>query len=191
MKRVMEPIKEGYIRITDVLSKFSGLDKIDPEVLRNAADRGTRVHQYCDAIIEGLGLFSIEDDCKGYIDSFNQWNVGKNYLTKPPRFYDDEFMITGECDAIYKQDGKLILVDFKTPVAESKTWPLQGSAYAYMAKKLGYNIEYIEFVKLSKVGKPPKVYTYTENFDLFLSCLDVYRYFYKLPTDQDLQLYYI
>jgi hypothetical protein len=48
-----------------------------------------------------------------------------------------------------------------------------------MAKKQGINIDRIEFIKLSKTGGKPKVFVYEENWFLFKSVLDIYRYFYK------------
>ena len=167
-----------YTRVTDVLFPLSGLKNIDPQILKNAAERGTKVHEICDAIISDMGMPSIDGQIIGYINSFNQW-MPKHFIEKPERFFCDDYMISGECDGIYEDEEGLVLVDLKTPANESKTWKLQGSAYSYLAKKAGYNISRIEFVKLSKEGKAPKVFSYVEDFDLFLKCLEVYRYFYK------------
>ncbi len=180
----MEPIKEGYTRITTPLYHFSGLSKIDPEVLSRAALRGSKVHEICDAIIEGLGIPAFDDEISGYIDSFISWN-DKHFIQKPERFYCDEYMITGECDGIYEEEDGLVLVDFKTPLNESKTWMLQASAYMYLAKKSGYDIKRIEMVKICKKGNPPKVYVYEPNFELYLSCLFVYEYFYKNAQEEN------
>ena len=177
-----ENIKDDYTRITSVLSPFSGLMHIDKEVLERAAYRGTCVHESIDAIIEGFEPDPLENGWEAYVDSFKQWNVGKRYIARPERFYDDEYMITGECDAIYKQDdGTLVLVDFKTSSCVGKTWPLQGAAYSHMAvKATNLQIDKIEFVKLHKDGKAPKVCTYySEEWDLFLDCLRVYRHFFE------------
>ncbi len=47
------------------------------------------------------------------------------------------------------------------------------------AKKAGYSIKVIEFIRLKKTGKEPQVITYVENFDLFKSHLEAYRYSFK------------
>lgn len=179
-------IIEGYTRVTDVLYPFSGLKNIDPDVVANAAKRGTRVHKLIDAHIKDLGIPTVDDDIKGYYESFLQL-PNHAYLETPARFYCDEHKITGECDAIYMDtEGRLVLVDFKTPARESKTWMLQGSAYSYLAKKIGsFPIEKIEFIKLSKDGKAPKVYSYEEDFELYLKCLDAYRYFFDKPMEDN------
>jgi len=170
---------EDYTRVTSVLFPFSGLRNIDPHILKNAADRGTKVHEICDALINDLGVFDIQDSIQGYIDSLKQWLPEKEFIQKPNRFYCNKHMLTGECDAIYKDDTGLHLIDFKTSVNESKTWKLQGSAYYYLAHQAGYDIKTIEFVKLSKEGKKPKVYIYEPDWDMFYKCLEVYRFFYK------------
>jgi hypothetical protein len=172
-------ILPGYTRVTDVLFPFSGLKAVDPEILRKAAERGTKVHEICDALIEEIGVGQIDPSLSGYVASFESWYEGKLFIPKPKRFYCDTYKITGECDAVYIQDGHLILVDFKTPVKESKTWKLQASAYSYLAEKNGYQLKRLEFVKLCKQGNEAQVFLYKENFDLFLKCLEVYREFFE------------
>ena len=44
-----------YTRVTEILSPFSGLDRVPKAILKNAADRGTRVHKVCEGIVQGLG----------------------------------------------------------------------------------------------------------------------------------------
>lgn len=45
----------AYTRITEILSPFSGLDKIPKEIVANAARRGTKVHDICEGIVKGIG----------------------------------------------------------------------------------------------------------------------------------------
>jgi hypothetical protein len=180
----MKDMKQ-YTRVTDVLYPFSGLKNVPPEILKNAAERGTKVHEICDALIEQIGMFNIDNKVAGYIESFNHYFVEKNFLEKPDRFFCDEHMITGECDAIYQDQKGLVLVDIKTSLREGKTWRLQGSAYAHLAERYGYKISRIEFVKLCKEGKEPKIFTYDRDFQMFLKCLDVYREFFNNSTEED------
>lgn len=168
-----------YLRVTEVLAPFSGLSSIPLDILQAAAERGTKVHEICDSIIQGLGEFGVEEHLEGYINSFIIWKQGKKFIPKCNRWYCDELGITGECDAICESQNGLVLVDFKTSSRESKTWPLQGSAYAYLARKNGYDIKRIEFVKFSKEGDEPEIFVYEDCFDLFLKCLEVYRLFFK------------
>jgi len=170
---------EDYTRVTAVLYPFSGLKKINPDVLKNAAERGTRAHKACEAIVKNLGYFDDDETISGYVESFKIWCENKTFIPTPQRFYCDDLMITGECDLIYEDERGLVLVDLKTPAKESKQWLLQGSAYSYLAKKAGYEIKAIEFVKLSKEGKAAQVFHYEEKFSLFNSHLEAYRYSFE------------
>jgi len=181
-----EDIKPGYDRVTSCLSFASGMDKIPPEVLQKAADRGTAVHSAIDGIIKGLGDFS-EPEHKGYIDSFKLWAADKKNLFKlqpaPPRFYCDELMITGEIDCYYYPNQIMLqdayIVDFKTSAKESKMWNLQASAYMYLNNKYAFGQSKCIFVKLDKNGLYPEIYEYEYNFPLFKAYLDVYRHSFK------------
>ena len=168
-----------FQRVTEILYPFSGLKHVKPDVLQNAAVRGTKVHSYCESIAKGLGVWEVGPEYQGYIDSFlSWWNQGIEVLAIEKRFWDRNLMITGQVDFITKTEKGACIVDLKTSAHESKSWLLQGSAYSYMAKQNGYDIKDIQFVKLLKDGRPAKVFTYEENMDLFNQCLNVYRYFY-------------
>jgi hypothetical protein len=185
----MKDIKD-YIRVTDVLFPFSGLKGIDPEILRKAADRGTRVHTICDAVIQGMGIPGIDEDIQGYLNSFFLWAAGKKFLTKPDRFFHDSFMLTGECDGLYMdQENKIVLIDFKTPLKESKTWPLQAAAYRMLASHdydFPLEIDRAEFIQLKKNGTAPTVYTYPLEPHLadFLLAFEAYKKFFLNASEQ-------
>jgi len=183
-------IKPGYLRVTDILSPFSGLSNINPDVLKNAGNRGTLVHEIIEGIEQGFGKENVPEIAIGYIESYEKWAAGKDFLPAAKRFYENELMITGLIDSIYRDGEDLVLVDYKTPAKESKTWAIQASAYSFMCKKNGYNISRIEFIKLDKTGKYPKVYTYVENMDMFLKILECYKFFFK-EVDQEIHLDYL
>lgn len=176
---------DNYLRVTEVLRPFSGIEHIDPEVLANANERGTAVHEACTALMNGLPIV-LDNPCwEGYITSFQKWWNPEDKIIFPERWFCDRLMITGECDGIYVDYDQNVLFDLKTSPTESKTWKLQGSAYAYLARQNGIRIDRIEFIKLDKTGKKPKPYEYQEDFHKFECCLEVYRYFYrkkKAPT---------
>jgi Holliday junction resolvase-like predicted endonuclease len=174
---------KDYLRVTQVLSPFSGLSKVNPIVLSKAGERGSKVHEICTAVMDEIGIFPFGNTYDGYIESFKKWMDGKKFIDRPSRFYCDKYMITGEIDAIYQDKEDLVLIDIKTSSKENKTWPLQGSAYAYLCRQNGYNISRIEFIQLSKMGNEAKIYSYKENFDMFLKCLDVYKTFFDKEED--------
>lgn len=173
-------------RVTEILSPFTGIKYIDQNVLENAAIRGTKVHGYCEAIARGLGVWKVPEEHEGYVKSFlSWWKEGKEVLQVEKRFFCNELLITGQVDLIIKQGNEISIVDIKTSRSESRSWMLQGSAYSYMAKKHGYNVNKIMFLKLSREGKEARQYFYDENMELFKECLSVYRYFYGKKTKAD------
>lgn len=173
-----QTIEAGYTRVTSVLYPFTGLSTVDPWIVESAANRGTRVHTACESIVKGFGNWDHEHDIFGYVNSFCIWWRKQKVIEIEKRFYCRNLMITGQVDMIMETDVGNVILDIKTSSKPSKTWPLQGSAYAYMARKAGYDIQGIQFLHLNKRGDDPVLIQYDENFDTFKKCLDVYRYFY-------------
>jgi len=171
--------RENYLRVTHVLSPFSGLDHVDPDILAHAADRGTKVHKICEAIASGLGEIGVDDETWGYVESFKQgWALGINVVSMEERFWDDEICLTGQVDFIIQTQHGLAIVDLKTSSKPSKTWAAQGSAYAYLAKKSGYDIKKVYFIHLNKHGKAPKIIEYIVDDSFFLAIFRVFQHFY-------------
>lgn len=172
--------RENYQRVTSILYPFSGLEKVPKEILENAAERGTRVHHICEAIIRGLGEFDIDEVTEGYVESFKKWwEQGHTVKMIEERFWDDELKITGQVDLILEQEEGLAIVDLKTSYKPSKTWAAQGAAYAYLAKKAGLEITKIFFLHLKKDGSLPSLYEYPVDDNFFFSIHRTWEHFYK------------
>lgn len=172
--------RDSYRRITSILYPFSGLSKIDPEVLLNAAKRGTKVHQICEAIISGIGEFGVEEELEGYVESFKKWwEKGHEVYLMEKRFWCDEHKITGQIDLILNTPEGLVIADLKTSSKPSKTWSVQGNAYAYLARINGIDIKKIIFIHLNKSGKEAKIYEYPIDESFFFSILKIYDYFFQ------------
>jgi hypothetical protein len=172
--------RENYTRVTNVLYPFSGLEHIDPKIVAHAAERGTRVHQICEAIVQGLGEHGVDDEVKGYVESFKQWwALGHEVLMMEQRFWCDELKITGQVDFIIKTEDGLAIVDIKTSSKPSKTWPAQGAAYAYLARKASHDIQKIYFLHLSKHGNAPRIFEYPIDDSFFFAIYRVYNHFFK------------
>jgi hypothetical protein len=171
--------RENYTRVTSILYPFSGLDKLDPEVVDNAARRGTQVHKICEGIISGLGEIGVDEETRPYVSSFLQWwNIGHEVLMMEQRFWDDDLEITGQIDLMIREKDELYLVDLKTSSKPSLTWPAQGAAYAYLAMKYGHDVKKIRFLHLLKSGKAPKIYEYPVDDEFFLSIYRTWKHFY-------------
>lgn len=172
--------RENYTRVTNVLYPFSGLDKIDAGLVAHAADRGTKVHRICEGIMKGLGELGVDDETRPYVESFKKWwEKGHEVLMMEKRFWDDELQLTGQVDLIIRTPDGLAIVDLKTTSKPSNTWPAQGSAYAYLAKKAGHDIQKIYFLHLLKSGKEAKIYEYPIDDSFFFAIFRVWGHFYK------------
>lgn len=181
----IENIRQNYLRVTNVLYPFSGLQNIDADVLAHAAERGTRVHKICEAIVCGIGEVGVDDETWGYVESFKRWwEKGINVVKMEQRFWDDELELTGQVDLITTDHGNLAVVDLKTSSKPSKTWQAQGSAYAYLAKRSGYNIQRVHFLHLNKHGKEPKIHEYPVDDSFFLSIYRTYKHFFHKDKDE-------
>ena len=175
-----EMSRENYVRVTEVLYPFSGLDKIDADVLAHAAERGTKVHKICEGIVAGLGELGVDDETWGYVESFKKWwEKGIDVVMMEKRFWDDELKITGQVDFIINTPDGLAIVDLKTSSRPSKTWCAQGCAYAYLAKKSKHDIKKIYFLHLNKHGKEPKIHEYPIDDSFFLALYRTYQYFFQ------------
>lgn len=172
-----------FVRVTEILYPFSGLSAVDPYILANAAKRGTRVHELCEQIMKGERP-DIPSELEGYIHSFMfWWQNGHEIVEMEKRFYCDDLKITGQCDLILNTPEGLVLLDLKTPVSPSKTWPIQGSAYAYLAQKAGYDIKKIQFLQVNKHGLEPTLHTYEYDYEMFKKCYDIYMHFFFKEKD--------
>ena len=183
-----------YFSVTQVLSPFCDFSKIPPDVLEYAATRGTAVHRIClNVYAKGLPTVNIPDDCFGYFQSFKMWF--DEYVTEvisiEKEYIDRRFGYVGHVDLVcILKDGRIVIIDLKTPAVESPTWKCQLAAYrAVVADDLFHNMDSsLEIpekngclsLQLKPNGNAAKaiVYQYSDNdFAAFLSALNAYRYF--------------
>lgn len=178
-------IPENYIRVTEPLQMLKSYDHIDPEVLANAADRGTRVHTYCEYHVKNIYTPVIDHDCAGYVKCFIEWfdkNV-EHILLCEDRLNCDELQLTGQIDLVVVLKGEdfSTVLDIKTPASESSTWKLQTAAYKYLVEKAGFEeVKSRRCLMLDRYAKPAKVFEYLDHENdlrLYLNTLELYRLF--------------
>jgi hypothetical protein len=183
-----EEIRDGFIRVTDVIGAFSGVLDVPREILDPAAERGSMTHAFIELILQGEDPQVVPEEIQGFLASFRDfWNRHSHTFQNAPielekRLYCESWKITGCVDAIIKAEDKTYLVDWKTcSSAHPLSWRLQGAAYKYLAEINGYKtIEDVMFVRLKKDGKTPalaKYASFMEDLGMFRNCLDVYQYF--------------
>lgn len=178
-----DEIEKGYRRITSVISTFTDFGNIDASILKNAADRGTRVHKYCELHSKGLLGIEPEEDAKPYVESFIKWFdiMVQEVLHIEKRLYCDEHMITGQIDLIVKmEEPDPWIIDIKTPQQESKTWRLQTAGYLHLATQFEPKTYNRACLQLDKNGGTPHLRVYphhAKDMSLFFDALRLVEFF--------------
>lgn len=180
-------LRDSYLRVTKVLSPFTGIEFVPEHLLEHACDRGTRVHRHIEGILNGWSFDDVHPLVTPYVESFQHfWESSKHAfegakILLEHRLYCDTHKITGCPDIMIDTGRHVYIIDWKTSAKMHKSWYLQGAAYKYMAE-IEFGIKTVEdvlFVKLNK-GKKPTLYKsheYREHADIFFKCLDLYRWF--------------
>ena len=169
------------ISVTTALSPFNDFSQVPPERLAAAAARGTAVHQACAAYARGLPVF--ETSGYLYFQSFKNWfdKYVKRALFVEAEFSDPTcYCIIGHVDLVAELvDGRIVVVDYKTPVAESKTWRAQLACYCYLVKPVVGEVGGMA-LQLSPEGNAARAIHYkntASDFANFLAALQAWRAF--------------
>ena len=171
--------------VTTVLSPFSDFSMVRPEVLKLAAERGTRVHAACAIYAKGLwadcALCPGDEPC---FDSFLNWvdMAGVEFVSVEEEFTDSGLGYMGHPDAVVYIPGDqgLTIIDYKTPMSISRSWHPQIAAYAHLSRKHGHDVRRGLAVRLRRNGGPAiatEIDVDGEPWAAFLNALGAYRYF--------------
>lgn len=176
--------KEKYTRVTSVLKTYKDFSKVDSQLLEYSADRGQRVHNFCELYMKNLLFFEVDKDCKPYFESFKKWydEVINKVLFTEQRLYCVDYKITGQIDCVMTLIGETtpLILDLKTPKNDCKTWRLQTAAYQYLFNKNNrIKVPRRATLRLDKDGKTAKFNEYTSPHDekLFFKALELHRFF--------------
>lgn len=184
---------EGYLRCTEVIKPFSGIEFVPDKYLIPAGEFGSRCHNHIENLLSGFETPVEDDRIEPVLNSFAKfWKdqlhnfEGANIIIEK-RLYCDKYKITGCIDCIIVTDTDTYVFDWKTSKAvHEPSWNLQGACYRYLLEVNGFtNIKDPVFVKLDRNGKDPFLFTcanYEEDLERFLNCLDLYNYFNMAKT---------
>ncbi len=187
-------IPEGYLRVTDCLKPFNKFDMIDPVVLANAAERGSRVHKFCEMYVNNMLFEEVDEDCANYVNAFKLWydaNVVK-LLYSEKRVNSKSRMLSGAFDLLVmlKSSPCPVLIDIKTPQKESLSWALQMAAYRLLVKEeldlSGVDRMALILPKTSKKVKEIRYENHSKDTELYINALELYRYFNPIKQSHDL-----
>jgi hypothetical protein len=184
---------EGYQltvpSVTQVLGVWSRFDYVQEWVLREAAERGTEVHQAATAYIRGVYIKPLSVDRAGYFLSFKKWfeSYVETVFATECRLTCETFGFTGKMDLVARlKDRSVLVIDLKTPTAEQRSWRVQVAAYVYLFNEKMARCEMPVFIdgagclRLFSSGKCGKMSRYqdtAEDWKIFLSALNCYKFF--------------
>lgn len=185
--KINDEIPAGYFRVTEVLSPYTDFSSIAPEILANAADRGSRVHHFCELYARDLLISDIDDDCKNYFYCFKKWfdEFVSEVVSLEERITSDKYKLSGKYDMIVKMKGSddLVLVDIKTPASISPSWALQTAAYKILLREVkGVIVDRRICLLLPKKGDSASAAEYTQHEkheQLYLNALELFHFFKK------------
>lgn len=175
--------QDNYLRITELIMPFSGVEFVPEQYLIPAAERGTLVHEQIENYLSPLGIVEQYEHIDGYMKSFydfwESW-TGKDIIAMEERLFCDEKMITGKFDLLCRSGDSFCILDWKTSSKpQKKSWRLQAAGYRYLASSK-YDVDQVIFVNLKKNGSTAGIYSfdsYEEDLETLWKCLDLYRYF--------------
>ena len=179
--------RNSFLRVTEILKPFTGIEFVDEAFLRPAALRGSFVHECIENRIAGFENEIADPTIQNYMKSFDIfWEDTKDIfagsaIIQEERLYCDNWKISGKPDLVIAFPEHTYVIDWKTSAKTYKYWRLQAAAYRYLCEVNNYkNIDTVLFVRINKLGKRPilnKYETYYEDLETFHQCLELYNWF--------------
>jgi hypothetical protein len=175
--------------VTQIISQVGrywlNFDAVPPDRLEAACQRGSDFHRLAALHASRLWIGEIPENCAGFFKSFTDWYdafVGERILVEQPLVHL-KLHYRGTPDAIVriKGDTVLTLLDWKTPLALSKSWRLQLAAYHELASVNGFPAVRVASLQPHPTGGRAKFQGYTKSlnpdFAVFLSGLNWWNFF--------------
>lgn len=172
-------IRAGYTRVSSLISELTQYNNINKQILMEKAKLGTFVHNKINEILEinkctdshlisedaitnitqEIDASNLHIDTQYYLDGFVQLCrektiLNKDHLSVEKRYYNDQYMISGQVDLLTEYNNKIILIDWKTT---SIFHELAASVQMYLYKMLVeenemINVDACYIVQLTNYG---------------------------------------
>ena len=149
----------------------------------DSRERGQRVHGAIASWIIGTWSPRLPEKEQPYFDSFMLW--AEQFLTDEGPcevesvITDPRHGFCGTLDYLGPYATDETVIDWKTPITESRAWQLAGSAYFHLAN-LKRKVKRVGNLQLSPKGRMAKM-NWVDNpekiFPVFLSGLNMWRFF--------------
>lgn len=169
--------------------EFERLMESRPEIIAAAADRGTRVHAYCEFFDNGVldeSSAEFDEEVRPYLEGWKQFCADSKFssIHNEERLFHSKLMYAGTMDRMGEVNGELSIVDIKTSAVLKPAIGLQLVAYGMALKHCFPEYEDVKFkryaVQLKKDGGY-RLQKYDDETDAtaFVSALNTYNWMKK------------
>ena len=153
---------------------------IDPEILSNAARKGTIVHNAIENYLE-FGIMDIPEDLLGYFEAFRAWRKAAEpeILSVESKVYHKILRYAGTCDLLCKVKGVMTLVDYKTSYQlQPMLHSVQLEGYAKAWESQGIKFEDRMILHLKKDGRYTEHHypASAEHYSVVSALMTLYNY---------------
>jgi len=171
-------LEDPSLTHTEVYAKFMDGTKT------KKAGMGTRIHEISEGIEKGTikDVENISEDLRGYVKAFQSFlkEIKPELLLSETKVYSEKYGYAGSLDRVWKIGDSIVLADIKTSKNLYKEYGLQVEAYRRGCYEMGL-VEKIDKTK-GLLLKPNGTFDWKEmngDFDVFLSCLKLWRWLYE------------
>jgi hypothetical protein len=135
--------------ILDATGFSKGLQSIPPDILQAAAERGNRVHDWCESFLLGdpkpvPAAADEELRCSAFLDWMEEREPEVVDVEKV--VFSNEIRVAGKLDILAEDDGRLSIYDIKTGSGDyakkmTASYPVQQALYAIAVREM-YQLDY-------------------------------------------------
>lgn len=169
--------------VTQVLEPYTGLEFVNREVLRAAADFGRNVHMACHLFNrDELDFDALDPALRPYVDAWALFleQTGAVVIASEFPVYSERHRYAGTPDVLLDWNAREVLTDLKSTASVPRTVGPQTAAYVEAYNEMtGKRIRDRYCLHLKPDGKySSHKLTNARDWTVFQSCLNVHRWFY-------------
>lgn len=119
--------------VTQILSPYTSLEFVNPELLRRAAEFGNHVHEACHLFnLDALDRDSLDPELAPYVDAWALFldTTGAVVLLSEHRIASEQYAYAGTLDTVVWWGKSKRLIDIKSTAGVPKTVGPQTAGYA-------------------------------------------------------------
>lgn len=165
--------------VTQVMKVLSGdiYGSIDPEILKNAANRGTNIHRACEEY-DKYKFIGVSEEEKPYFNAYVNFQKDYNVsiIANEVKLFHKQLLYAGTLDIIANVNGRVTLIDIKTTaILHDKLVAVQLAGYLMELQSWNLTVEQSAVVQLKSNGE----YVFNilnPDFNTFKACLQIQAY---------------